>query len=350
MNPPTPTLQITQLSKKFGETAVLTDITLSLFPGEIACILGPSGGGKTTLMRIIAGLDCPDKGDLWLGDKQVSHDNTLYVPIQERHVGLVFQDYALFPHLSVANNIGFGLRKWSKTERKARVTALAEMLGLLSLIDRMPQTLSGGQQQRVALARSLAPSPRLLLLDEPFSGLDTVLRTQLCDELRRILKEENITAICVTHHQQDAFVLGDKIGILAEGKLHQFAPPEVIYNQPASPFVAQFLGEGERVPVLWDARAKTLLLGGISMSNIPFSREYPSGAYTLLIRAHHVQVTMTEGLSVHVRRRTFLGDRTLFEVIIGDIVITAEYTGYHPAQPGECIKINFCWSSPILFE
>jgi iron(III) transport system ATP-binding protein len=228
------------VSKRFGETEVLRDVTLRVEPGSIVALLGPSGCGKTTLLRTIAGLERLDAGEVRLGDRVVS-GGAIHVAPEKRRVGMVFQDWALFPHLSVAQNVGYGL---PRTERRGkRVDDVLGMVDLDGLGSRQPATLSGGQQQRVALARALAPRPGALLLDEPFSNLDTALRVQVRTEVHQLLAELDVTTVFVTHDQEEAFVLGDEVAVMHEGRVVQQAAPAELYARPASPWVARFVGD-----------------------------------------------------------------------------------------------------------
>ena len=245
-----PYFSVKDLVVSYDDTIVVNGLSLDLQQGEIGCFLGYSGCGKTTALRAIAGLEESRGGKITLNDQRLTEQAarvSFAVAPAKRGMGMVFQDYALFGHLSVAKNIAFGLNKWSAADKKARV---AEMLALVELsehADKRPNELSGGQQQRVALARALAPKPKLLLLDEPFSNLDVVLRESLAMNVRDILKRTNTTAILVTHDQNEAFALADKVGVMHKGKLVQWATPSELYHKPVSPFVAEFVGEGAMI-------------------------------------------------------------------------------------------------------
>ncbi|WP_308446480.1 ABC transporter ATP-binding protein [Chitinimonas sp. BJYL2] len=227
--------------------AVLKGLSLALAEGEIGCLLGPSGCGKTTALRAIAGFEPIREGAIHLNGDTIATPAHQWPP-QQRGIGMVFQDYALFPHLSVAGNVAFGLHGWDKPRRAARVAELLEIVGLAGHADDYVHALSGGQQQRVALARALAPSPRLLLLDEPFSNLDVELRERLSQEVRDILKAQGMTALLVTHDQHEAFALADRIGVLKDGQLRQWDTAYALYHQPTDRFVADFIGEGAFLP------------------------------------------------------------------------------------------------------
>ena len=236
-------LNVADLYLSFGRTAVLQGFGFDLEAGEIACLLGHSGCGKTTALRAVAGFEQPERGRIALQERTLS-DGRLFVPPHLRRIGMVFQDYALFPHLNVADNIAFGLSGRSAAARKARVAELLALIGLPDYGGHYPHHLSGGQQQRVALARALAPKPELVLLDEPFSNLDADLRTRLSKEVRSLLKQENTSALLVTHDQQEAFAMADKIGIMADGRLQQWDTPYNLYHNPATPAIAGFIGQG----------------------------------------------------------------------------------------------------------
>ncbi|WP_353149575.1 ABC transporter ATP-binding protein [Pollutimonas bauzanensis] len=223
-----------------GAIAVVKDLSLSLEKGHIGCLLGASGCGKTTVLRAIAGFEPLRAGSISLGDTALSTVDKQIEP-EHRHVGMMFQDYALFPHLNVERNIAFGLRRWTKPQRKLRVHELLTLVGLEESGAKYPHELSGGQQQRVALARALAPEPELLLLDEPFSNLDVDTRERLAFEVRDILKKTGHTAILVTHNQAEAFAIADRIGVMQGGVIAQWDTPYGLHNNPASAFVADFI-------------------------------------------------------------------------------------------------------------
>jgi len=240
-------LQLNNVSTGFDNTTVVSDISFGICEGELACLLGPSGCGKTTMLRAISGFQNITSGSIILAGKTLS-DNTNLVPPEQRQVGMVFQDHALFPHLSIAENVAFGLSKIDQDERNKRVLALLDLVGMQEFGERYPDELSGGQSQRAALARAIAPQPKLLLMDEPFSNLDSELRESLGYEVRALLKELGITAIMVTHDQQDAFALGDQVGVMSKGKLMQWDSSFNLYHTPNSRFVANFIGDGVFVP------------------------------------------------------------------------------------------------------
>lgn len=236
-------LQLNNISLSYGAHKVIEDVDLHLNEGEIGCLLGSSGCGKTTLLRSIAGFEKPDKGQISLRNQTINN-RQINTPPEQRNIGMVFQDFALFPHLSIKKNIAFGLLKQSKSAVNQRVSELLELIGLTDIAHKFPHQLSGGQQQRVALARALAPKPDLLLLDEPFSSLDVTLREQLATEVRKIIKHEGISAILVTHDQQEAFAMADKVGLLHLGQMIQWDTPYNLYHKPESRYAANFIGQG----------------------------------------------------------------------------------------------------------
>ncbi len=234
-------VDIAHVEHAYGESTVLHDVNLHIASGSSVALLGASGCGKTTLLRIIAGLERAAHGSVRIGDVLAS-DGSTWVPPERRKVGMVFQDWALFPHLTVAANVGYGL---PRAERKGtRVSRALKLVGLADLGDRMPATLSGGQQQRVALARALAPEPAVLLLDEPFSNLDSSLRVEVRTEVHRLLHELQITSVFVTHDQEEAFVLGDEVAVMRDGRIVQFDTPQDLYTNPVDRHVAEFVGSG----------------------------------------------------------------------------------------------------------
>ena len=263
-------LELHGLSLAFGRHTIVHDVSFSLARGAIGCLLGPSGCGKTSVLRCIAGFETPAAGHIVLGGETVA-SATASVPPERRNIGMVFQDYALFPHLTVAENVAFGLRRLPRSERSPRVERLLRTVGLAHATARYPHELSGGQQQRVALARALAPQPQLLLLDEPFSNLDVDLRERLSLEVRDIIKETGTTAILVTHDQHEAFAMADEIGLLHEGRIQQWDTPYMLYHKPVNRFVANFIGKG----VLLSGQAlnehEVQLELGVLESDIPLS-------------------------------------------------------------------------------
>jgi sulfate transport system ATP-binding protein len=279
-------LMLEGISKRFGDFQALSDIHLKVEPGELIALLGPSGSGKTSLLRIIAGLEQADRGRLTFGERDASH-----LSVQARRVGFVFQHYALFKHMRVADNIAFGLSVRPRSERpaaaaiRARVEHLLELVQLPGLGDRYPSQLSGGQRQRVALARALAIEPRVLLLDEPFGALDARVRKDLRRWLRALHRETGVTTVFVTHDQDEALELADRVVLMQGGRIEQIDTPERAYGAPASPFVFEFLGEGARLQA--EARAGRLLLDGI---DIGAAQTQANGEVRLHLRPEHLEL------------------------------------------------------------
>ena len=241
---PTPLLTVNAVTKRFGvnQPPVVKEVSFSVYPGEIFALLGPSGCGKTTILRIIAGFEQADTGTVAM-DKQILASDDIYVPPESRGIGFVFQDYALFPHKNVFENVAFGLRKATKTERRERALEILRMVGLIDLQSRLPHHLSGGEQQRVALARAIIARPKLLLLDEPFSSLDPGLRQTTREEVSTLLKTEGISAVLVTHSQEEALSFAERLGVMKAGTLEQVGTPEAVYRYPKTAYVADFLGQ-----------------------------------------------------------------------------------------------------------
>ncbi len=244
MNPITVHCQ--NLKKQFADFTAVADVSFTVGKGELLALVGPSGCGKTTALRLMAGFERLDAGRVTIAGQLVDDGQTA-VPPEKRRVGMVFQDYAIFPHLSVADNVAFGLNGGRK-RNGARVDDMLTFVGLEGLGERMPHELSGGQQQRVALARALAPEPAVLLLDEPFSNLDAALRREVRAEVRTLLKRSGVTAVFVTHDQEEALFMGDQVAVMRAGRLEQMGPPELVFHQPRTRFVAEFLGSADFVP------------------------------------------------------------------------------------------------------
>jgi iron(III) transport system ATP-binding protein len=272
-------IDIRDAVKRFGTTEVLRKVTLDVRADETVALLGPSGCGKTTLLRSIAGLERLDAGRIVLDDTVVSADGVHLRP-EERNVGMVFQDWALFPHLTVGENVAYGLRRDER--RTGRVDEALALVGLDGLTDRMPSTLSGGQQQRVALARALAPRPRAILLDEPFSNLDTALRVQVRTEVHRLLLELGVTTVFVTHDQEEAFVLGDRVAVMNGGVIEQHATPAEIYDAPATRWVADFVGEANLLPARASGSCAASAIGELGL------RDALHGDVEVLLRPEQV--------------------------------------------------------------
>ena len=303
-------LELRGVAIHYGEFTAADNVSLSLEQGEIGCLLGPSGCGKTTLLRAIAGFEPLTSGEISLRGRSLSNSNS-HVPPEQRQVGMVFQDFALFPHLTVQRNVAFGLQKMAAGERQQRVQQMLELVGLAPLASRYPHDLSGGQQQRVALARALAPGPELLLLDEPFSSLDAQLRESLATEVRQLLKSSGVTAILVTHDQQEAFAMADQITLLREGKVAQSGTPEALYREPASEFVARFLGPGSVLTVSADnpSLRRAMELDETTCAQQP---------QRVLVRPDAVFHAPESGTPARITARTFRGAQTLYQLCFED--------------------------------
>jgi len=313
MNPPLLTLD--NLACGYHQQAVVKDLSLELAAGEIACLLGPSGCGKTTTLRAIAGLEPVTGGSIHIQGRQVS-SRSRQLPPEKRGLGMVFQEHALFPHLTVADNVAFGLRKQPREQQRLRVSECLDRVRLSGMEDRYPHELSGGQQQRVALARALAPRPALLLLDEPFASLDLDLRRALARELGDILRQENVTALLVTHDQEEAFALADRVGVMHQGQLEQWDTPYNIYHAPANRFVAEFAGYGSflRGAVMDENTVRTSLgeLTGRSKTTLT-----PGGNVDVLLRPEDVIADESAQLALPVTRRQFTGATILYHLRVG---------------------------------
>jgi iron(III) transport system ATP-binding protein len=311
--PPVPALRIAGLRRAYGPITAVDGIDLDLRTGEMLTLLGPSGCGKTTILRLVAGLENPDAGTIEIAGRRVAGPGAA-VPPERRRVGMVFQDHALFPHLSVADNVAYGIRR--DPDRAVRVRELLELVSLPDAGDRMPHELSGGMQQRVAIARALAPRPDVILLDEPFSNLDAALRTQLRGDLREILRAAGASAVLVTHDQDEALTLGDRMAVMVRGRIEQADAPEVVYGEPASPFVATFVGTGNLVHADCRLGAAMTRLGPIRL--IGASARIEGGALAV-IRPEHVELEEApDGFAQpgawRVVRRRFTGSEILLEV------------------------------------
>lgn len=269
-------LDVQELTLGYGQTLIVRGANLQLARGEIGCLLGASGCGKTTLLRAIAGFERVRAGSIGLADRALSDAAArIHVPTQSRGVGMVFQDHALFPHLRVGDNVAFGLHDHSSDAKRARVQEMLELVGLDGMAQRWPHELSGGQQQRVALARALAPAPQMLLLDEPFSSLDAAMRESLTHEVRAILKRSQTTALMVTHDQAEAFAIADRIGVMAAGALLQWDSARIVYTQPATRTVAQFIGEGAFLKAERSTQGWHCAIGVLPFDHPHYSGESP---------------------------------------------------------------------------
>ena len=303
-------LEVNNLSCGYGGESVVQDVSFALSHGDIGCLLGPSGCGKSTILRALAGFLPLNQGEIRLASRTISLPGRTLQP-EKRRIGMVFQDYALFPHLSIADNVGFGLTDMAKAERRAKVMELLQLVHLQDLADSYPHELSGGQQQRVALARALAPEPTLILLDEPFSNLDADLRRRLSLDVREILKTLGISAILVTHDQQEAFAMCDQVAVLKQGKLQQWDVPYNLYHEPANRFVASFVGQGGFIPgkVLGPDTIESEL--GVIHGNRAYNWK-PDTLVDVLIRPDDIVYDPDSELKPKVVEKTFAGTSTLY--------------------------------------
>ncbi len=303
-------IEIRELSLSIEGLSILNNISFNLGEIDIACLLGPSGCGKTSLLRCIAGFEKPNKGEVLIKGVITSKSNH-HIPVEQRNIGMVFQDYVLFPHLNVTENIIFGLKNLGTKRVKERLWELIELLDLETHINKFPHQLSGGQQQRVALARAMAPRPSVLLLDEPFSSLDIELREQLAHELRSILKQDGITTIMVTHNQLEAFAMADVIGVMIGGKLKQWDTAFNLYHMPKTSDVADFVGEGVFIPgeVINGEEVKTDI--GNIKGFIPHNLE-KGAKVRVLIRPDDILHDDDSEITAYVRNKVFRGAEFLY--------------------------------------
>ena len=302
-------VEVQGLSKAFGDVAAVQAVSLTLAQGQILALIGPSGCGKTTLLRMLAGFELPDAGTVTIGGKLMNGPRVA-VPPERRQIGMVFQSYALFPHLSVADNVAFGLHRLNAKERGRQTRHALRLVGMVDLQARMPHELSGGQQQRVALARALAPDPAVVLLDEPFSNLDAALRRAMRDEVRAILRTSGATAIFVTHDQEEALFMGDRIAVMNQGRVEQVGTPEEIFHAPATRFVADFMGNTDFLP--GEVVAEGILT---EVGLIRQSVKLPLGAAVeLAVRADDVTIERDRGSKAMVLARLFQGAQNIYRV------------------------------------
>ena len=340
-------LEVSQLEVRYQgrPQAAVAGVTLGLHAGDIGVLIGPSGCGKTTLLRAVAGLEPVTGGEIRLTRNVVS-SASLSVPPEQRRIGMVFQDYALFPHLSVGRNVAFGIHQLPKAEQAARVAEVLQLVGLEGSENRYPHELSGGQQQRVALARALAPRPQLMLLDEPFSNLDVDLRERLAHEVRGILKAAGATALFVTHDQFEAFAIGDVIGVMNEGHLHQWDDAYTLYHRPATRFVADFIGHGVFAPATLVQRGDNVVaqtpLGELTdLEECPLPGSYPGGECDVLLRADDIVHDDAAPVQAQIVRKSFRGSEFLYTLrLASGHTLLAHVPSHHDHALGEWIGIR----------
>jgi putative spermidine/putrescine transport system ATP-binding protein len=306
------TVEFRALHRRFGAAVALAGLDLAARPGELLALLGPSGCGKTTALRMLAGFEHPDAGEVLVDGEDITG-----VPAHRRGTGMVFQSYSLFPHLTAADNVAFGLRMRGagRAERQRRAAELLDLVGLGHLADRFPHQMSGGQQQRVALARALALQPRVLLLDEPLSALDAKVRLTLREEIRRLQQDLGITTLFVTHDQEEALSMADRVAVLRAGRLEQVAEPAELYARPATAFVAEFVGTMSRIPGLRARQGLVEVLG----RRLPVAGEVPAeGELDVLVRPEAVRVAADPRGTATVVGASFLGAVTRLTVRLAE--------------------------------
>ncbi|PZU47578.1 MAG: spermidine/putrescine ABC transporter ATP-binding protein [Microbacterium sp.] len=337
-------VQLQSIEKSFGTTRVLHGVDLDVAPGEFVSLLGPSGCGKTTALRVLAGLESADAGAVLLGGRDVSR-----VPTNRRDIGMVFQSYSLFPHLRIVDNTAFGLRRRGvgRAPATTRAQAALELVGLGHLADRYPHQLSGGQQQRVALARALVTEPRVLLLDEPLSALDAKVRVQLRDEIRRLQLRLGITTVFVTHDQEEALAVSDRIAVMDAGRIEQIGTPEDLYLRPQTPAVAAFVGLSSSLP--GDAEGDVVTVWG---ARLPIQGEPAHGAVDVLVRPENVRLAPLAdadagGALAQVDESTFLGSfrRSVLRTDDG-VIVRVQHGADERLEYGERVRVTLA-TAPV---
>lgn len=335
-----PLLGIHNITKRFAHNLppVVEELSFEVYTGEIFALLGPSGCGKTTTLRLIAGFERADAGEIRVGG-QCFAKSKVHLPPEARGIGIVFQEYALFPHLNVLQNVAFGLKKLPPKLRGERVMAVLEMVGMTDFKDRKPHELSGGQQQRVALARSIAPSPRLILLDEPFSNLDAGMRHSTRLEIRTLLKNAGMSAVVVTHDQEEALCFADRLAVMQDGRIEQIGTPETVYHRPQTPFVADFLGTTNLIDGEAEGDCAETPLGKFQIA--PSAR----GRVLLSIRPEHLVMVQSDAGGQHngvgeIVMRDFKGHDLTYRVRVGtrNYVVQTDYCC--PLQVGARVTLQ----------
>ena len=353
-------LEVSQLRVQYAAQAAqaraaVQNVSLGLRAGDIGVLIGPSGCGKTTLLRAVAGLEPVSAGSIRLSNQTVSDIHT-HLPAEQRRIGMVFQDYALFPHMDVERNLAFGIQHLPAAQRKQRVREVLALVGLADAEKRFPHELSGGQQQRVALARALAPNPQLLLLDEPFSNLDVDLRERLAHEVREILKAAGATALFVTHDQMEAFAIGDMIGVMHEGLLHQWDDAYTLYHRPATRFVANFIGHGVFTPATIRTLNGQILvqtpLGDLDdMAECPVPSAFANGQCDVLLRADDIVHDDDAPTKAEILRKSFRGSEFLYTLrLVNGQVVMALVPSHHDHKVGEWIGIKVQVDHVVTFQ
>lgn len=341
-------LQLANLWQRYRGDDVLRGLSLTLEAGEIGCLLGPSGCGKTTALRCIAGFESLTQGEILINGETVSRPGYTLAP-ERRQVGMVFQDAALLPHLDGLQNVAFGLRHLERKKRLKRAAEMLDVVGLAGVARQFPHELSGGQQQRIALARALAPGPRLLLLDEPFANLDAGLRERLNTDIRAILRQRSVTALMVTHDQLEAFTMADVVGVMHEGRLAQWGTPHEIYHSPVNRYVASFVGRG----VLLAADIvdhERIDIGGIQLP-LAVPTHLPRGSRVeLLVRPDDV-VPEADGMPGVVTQRTFLGASVVYTLQLENgVQVLSALPAHSEFQEGDAVRVAIRPHQLVLFD
>ena len=342
-------LEVEKLTVLFDDITIISDVSFQLNKGNIGCLLGPSGCGKTTLLRTIAGFEQPHSGEIRINDQCFSNARTL-IPVEQRSVGMVFQDFALFPHLTVRGNIAFGLQKSAKQARRERIDEVVQLLEIADFQGKYPHQLSGGQQQRVAIARAIAPRPEILLLDEPFSNMDIELREQIAREVRKILKQADMTTILVTHNQLEAFAMADEIGVIQNGALLQWDNAFNLYHRPDNTRIADFIGEGVLLDgtVLSATEVATEL--GVLTGSIPHGMA-PQAQVSVLVRPDDIIHDDNSRQTATVRDKVFRGAEFLYTLTLpSGARILSLVPSHHDHARGEKIGIRPEIDHLVVFE
>ncbi|MBN9097482.1 MULTISPECIES: ABC transporter ATP-binding protein [unclassified Pseudonocardia] len=339
-------VELLDLRRTFGTTRALDGLSLSLAPGELVALLGPSGCGKTTALRALAGMETVDSGQILVDGKDISG-----VPTRRRDMGMVFQSYSLFPNLSARDNVAFGLRVRGRSGRNERATELLDMVGLADHAAKYPHQMSGGQQQRVALARALAIEPRVLLLDEPLSALDAKVRLQLREQIRLLQTQLGTTTLFVTHDQEEALSMADRVGVMRGGQLEQIATPDELYDRPATAFVAEFVGTMNRLPAHVVSGGVRVL--GRDVTPVDVGGRGVDARVDVLARPELIGVTAAEHGAGIVTGKTFLGGTTRVAVLLdGDLAVLADRPSGEAAKlgVGDAVEVAVTGTNLLLVD